>query len=112
MNSKAIVFAILVAGLIIAVAIYSTQNASLLPRFLDPHGEVIQAIEEKLYDSSSAQYKNWKESSLGYCVEINAKNQYGAYTGFKKVHAMKVTNERGKYTISDSDAVVAIFCKE
>lgn len=112
MNSKVIVFAILGAGLIIAVAIYATQNASLLPRFLDPHGEVKQAIEEDLYDSSSAQYKNWKESSLGYCVEINAKNRYGAYTGFKKIHAMKATNERGKYTISDSDASVAIFCEE
>jgi len=112
MNSKVIASAIVAAGVMIAIAIYATRGGSMIPSFLDPHSEVKVVIEGSLYDPSSAQYRNWKESSLGYCVEINAKNKFGAYTGFKKIFAMKLTNDPKKFSIADDDIEVRVLCKE
>ena len=112
MNSKVIASAIIAAGAMIAIAIYATRGNSMLPNFLDPHREVKVAIEENLSDPSSVQYRNWKESSIGYCVEINAKNKFGAYTGFKTIHAMKLINTPKKFTITDDEITVPIFCNK
>lgn len=42
--------------------------------------ETISAVKNSLKDPDSAQFQNVK----GYCGEVNAKNGYGGYTGYKR----------------------------
>lgn len=42
--------------------------------------ETISAVKKSLKDPNSAQFQNVK----GYCGEVNAKNSYGGYTGYKR----------------------------
>lgn len=42
--------------------------------------ETISSVKSSLKDPDSAQFQNVK----GYCGEVNAKNSYGGYTGFKR----------------------------
>lgn len=44
--------------------------------------ETISAVKNSLKDPDSAQFQDVK----GYCGEVNAKNSYGGYTGFKKFY--------------------------
>lgn len=54
---------------------------------------VSAAYGASLKDPSSAQYKwppvlllnNLKGGQVGYCFQVNAKNSFGAYTGFKLI---------------------------
>ena len=112
MKTKYVVFAILAAGAMIAVAIIATNKNIFENDILDPYIDVKAAIGDEFYDPSSIQYRNWKPSTTGYCVEINAKNRYGAYTGFKKIHAILISNEPKKYSIAYSDSVVSVFCND
>lgn len=59
---------------------YDIQNAILEKRAL---------ITVDLKDPSSAQFRNERMSESGWlCGEINSKNSYGAYTGFKRFTAL------------------------
>lgn len=75
------------AALAAALMICSTPAAAAdsTPRVLTP-GEkaaIKAAVDDKLKDPSSAQFKwgKWNRSPY-YCAAINAKNSYGGYIGF------------------------------
>lgn len=51
-------------------------------------------LEEKLRDPASAQYRNevlylFSDDSGTLCGEVNSKNSFGGYTGFKRFMAYK-----------------------
>lgn len=61
-----------------------------------------------LKDPSSAQFRDLYAITRGLgddtvCGEINAKNSYGAYVGFRKFYVYS----NGKYLISDPDSAIA-----
>jgi hypothetical protein len=81
---------------------------------------ISDAFGKQLKDPGSAQYK-WpalpksdknKQQRLGYCFEVNAKNSFGGYVGFKPIVGI-VTEQNGRiisfeYTtgLSDSDPMM------
>nr|WP_295111768.1 hypothetical protein [uncultured Caulobacter sp.] len=46
-------------------------------------GDAKKLVAHDLKDPSSAQFRDVKASSQAVCGEVNAKNSYGAYTGFR-----------------------------
>jgi hypothetical protein len=51
----------------------------------DPSYDHIKAqVAAELRDPSSAQFRNIREGTEVACGEVNAKNAFGAYTGFRK----------------------------
>lgn len=46
--------------------------------------EAKRAVAEKLKDPSSAQFQNVRESGEYVCGEVNGKNSFGAYSGFRR----------------------------
>lgn len=67
-----------------------------------------ETVAYELKDPSSAQFRNLYALSRGKgddtaCGEINGKNSYGAYVGFRKFYVYS----DGKYYISDPDSALA-----
>lgn len=51
----------------------------------DPSYDHIKAgVAAEFRDPSSAQFRNIKEGTEATCGEVNAKNAFGAYTGFRE----------------------------
>lgn len=51
------------------------------------HSDAKQQIADQLKDPASAQFRNVRASTLrdtDVCGEVNAKNSFGGYTGFKR----------------------------
>ena len=51
------------------------------------HSEARQQVAAQLKDPASAQFRNVRSSTLretDVCGEVNAKNSFGGYTGFKR----------------------------
>lgn len=46
------------------------------------------AVREQLKDPDSARFRNTTVSGVAYCGEVNAKNSYGGYVGFKRFIAI------------------------
>lgn len=57
------------------LAVQDEKNAEL-----DEIKRIEDMVKEQLIDPTSATFKNQK----GICGEVNAKNKFGGYTGFKK----------------------------
>ena len=52
---------------------------------LEPeHSHIEEAVAAELRDPSSAQFRNIREGTETACGEVNAKNAFGAYTGFRQ----------------------------
>lgn len=49
--------------------------------------QAVEAVKEHLKDADSAKFRN----QYGMCGEVNAKNSFGAYTGYKKFMAIPGT---------------------
>lgn len=62
-----------------------------------------EAVLESLKDPSSAQFKNVRTSKDGWvlCGELNAKNSYGGYTGFKRFYFLAAGGTRPFYEGGD-----------
>lgn len=70
----------------------------------------IERVKSQLSDPESAQFRNVHEGverKNGWivCGEVNAKNKFGGYTGFKKFSA---TEKEGDVLIADSDSVEGV----
>lgn len=52
------------------------------------------AAARGLKDPSSAQFRDVRRTRLAVCGEVNAKNGYGAYTGFKRFYVADGTVTR------------------
>lgn len=64
-----------------------------------------EAVGKKLADPLSAQY-DWQPAQEGvvYCGWVNAKNQFGAYSGYQPFMVLYVVNEQsGKAMVSKVD---------
>lgn len=64
-----------------------------------------ETVGRLLKDPSSAQYQNvtYVSSKEAVCGEVNAKNSYGAYVGFRRFHV-----RAGKAMLEPSDALMSI----
>ena len=65
--------------------------------------EGMERVKEQLFDPESAQFRNVHEGverKNGWivCGEVNGKNRFGGYTGFKK---FSTTEKRGDVLIAD-----------
>lgn len=81
----------------------------LLASAVVPSGAVQTAIKEsvgkELADPFSAQY-DWQpvRDEMLYCGWVNAKNQFGAYTGYKPFMVLySVGNKSGKVSVYSAD---------
>ena len=67
--------------LVSAFATFSILDAGL---FKPGHGQVKDAVSAQLRDPSSAQFREIFGTEDTYCGEVNGKNGFGAYSGFRK----------------------------
>lgn len=63
-----------------------------------------RAVLEKLKDPESAKFKKIIISQNNACVEVNAKNSYGAYSGYTSVHLRQLLPD--KWVVEDMDGGV------
>lgn len=102
--------------LVVAVAVFSMVGCGET----EPSQELIEIknqrvarefVQANLKDPKSAEFRNQKS----LCGEVNAKNSFGAYTGFKRFIAaneqMVVIEGDGKMPISEFNQVWNQFCK-
>jgi hypothetical protein len=73
-----------------------------------PHSKARQAVQARLKDPESAQFRNLRETSTGnVCGEVNARNEMGGYTGFKQF----IVSDSGGAIIEGGDISVSSLCK-
>ncbi len=53
------------------------------PLFASTEGAARELVAPTLYDPSSAQFRNLRVSGDFLCGEVNGKNRFGAYVGFR-----------------------------
>lgn len=52
-----------------------------------PRKAALEHVASQLIDPSSAQFRGVRKGRMiGYCGEINGKNRFGAYVGFKRFY--------------------------
>ena len=68
------------------------------------------AVSYPFLDPDSAKFRNVRKSILGYCGEVNAKNAFGAYVGYKAFHAM-LEDKTKKWLITYEPQLVRVVCK-
>ena len=68
-----------------------------------------RSVASLMVDPDSTKFRNTRKSTLGYCGEINSKNKFGGYVGFKRFHAYM--GKSGKWSISLDTSIVDIFCQ-
>lgn len=79
-----------------------------------------EAMEENLKDSDSAKFKNIKHKPSGaagmwdLCGEVNAKNSFGAYSGYSPFYgvAMKNKGQPVHYIVLSIGEVAGQMCQE
>lgn len=90
----------LIAGALLLTSFFSTADIGI--KFIDendPTAKVfIALVEEHLRDPFSAKFRNIvgakeSEHSFMYCLQVNSKNGFGAYTGWTNVVFYQVKGE-------------------
>lgn len=51
-----------------------------------PEDYARQFMSNHLNDSESARLRNVTKAGIGFCGEVNARNNFGAYTGFQRFY--------------------------
>ena len=69
------------------------------------------AVSYPFLDPESAKFRNVRKSILGYCGEVNAKNSFGAYVGYKIFHAVLEDGNKNKWVVAYEPQLVKVFCK-
>ena len=70
-----------------------------------------KSLEDRLLDSESARFKNVviiKNVNTYFCGEVNAKNLYGAYTGYQQF--MGLVLSAGHFATVAVDDITRDFC--
>lgn len=99
-STIAIVAAILTAGALIAWAILLS----------DPNEKIKAIVRAKLSDPGSAIFQKIAKTKAGdYCGEVNAKNQFGGYVGFKRF--LVYDSGGGRFELMDIESIVDKECK-
>lgn len=91
MNKKAVALAALVVGMAGYLA-YSKYNGPWRPS--NVNAAAIELARQTLKDPESSKFRDVRQSSAAVCGEVNAKNSFGAYTGFKRFYVTKSMDGR------------------
>lgn len=110
-GNTSIVVAILIAGLLVAAALLYSKGAF---RFNSSEEDPIQvemqnAVLAELTDPGSAEFRNVRKSTIGYCGEVNAKNRMGGYVGFKAFTTYK-DSQTGMWKTTYDPQLVGVMC--
>ena len=72
----------------------------------------ISVVREKMLDPDAAQFRGVeKRGEWTVCGEVNGKNRFGAYVGFKKFHASKLGQDWSILYDSDEVDIATSLCK-
>ena len=93
-NTKQILPVISIMLMLIIIPILLDTKFSFIPTLFSQEGRLTDCIKEKLithsslHDPSSVMLRNITADRFGegWCGELNAKNRYGGYTGWKYFH--------------------------
>ena len=100
---------------IISVFVISTIIYDNYPKENALITEIKQNIRADLKDPNSAEFRNVFITSVGHiCGEVNAKNSFGAYTGFKRFFATSpdlISIEGVIYDSASFQELLEILCK-
>ena len=67
--------------------------------------EVKSAVTADFKDPASSQFRNLKVKLASLCGEVNSKNSYGAYTGFKRFHGSGPGGIISEWKIEEGTAI-------
>lgn len=109
-SNTSIVIAILVAALLIVAAVVFAPmlRENVLQMGTDDTDSVERHIASQMIDPRSTTFRNMTKVTFGYCGEVNSKNKFGGYVGFKKFHAYK--SKSGEWVVALEKSLVDIFC--
>ena len=110
--NSSIVIAIFATALLIAATVIFAPiiRESVLSTGSDEADDWQQSVAQLMIDPDSAQFRNTKNAStFGYCGEVNGKNTFGGYVGFKEFHAFK--ERSGDWVMTTDPPLVEIMCK-
>jgi hypothetical protein len=71
-----------------------------------------EAIRQKLKDPDSAQFRRLEIKGNKACLEVNAKNSFGGYVGFRPAFLERDKHGNWDGYVSDSDLLDWDFCLE
>lgn len=110
-SNTTIVIAIFLTGLLIAAAVIfgTTLRERLFHSGSDEGDDWKQYVARQMIDPASTQFRNTRKAVLGYCGEINSKNRFGGYVGFKDFHAFE--DSSGDWIVTVDPSLVNIICK-
>lgn len=99
-----------IAACVLVLVGTSICHARNRPISKDEHVLITDSYGRKLKDAASAQYRmqpiplvdNQKDGTTIYCFEVNAKNSYGGYAGYKAVLG-RVARLKGKIVSFNAD---------
>jgi hypothetical protein len=91
----------------IAALLLATVNATASDLFPQEKTAIMAAVKHDLKDPDTAKFKwpkladkiNPKHFVDSYCGLVNAKNSYGAYTGFEPFEAQVARTDDGKFEV-------------
>jgi len=107
-STTPIALAIVAAAALIAGAVVLTSSKHQEKSLPDPYKDLKEAVANQLFDPGSAIFKHIEKKVLGYCGEVNAKNKFGGYVGFKRFYIFKTTD--GKWEITYFPDLIKIEC--
>jgi hypothetical protein len=111
-RNTGIVLAILMAGALIAGALlYSNGTFKAGPPEDSATIEMKREVAEEFFDPGSAEFRNVREAVIGYCGEVNGKNRFGGYVGFKAFTTF-IDSKTGKWETTYDPLLVEINCKQ
>jgi hypothetical protein len=101
-------------GVAIVIGVTTATHAELIPVTVTPDVEQVfkDAATHDLLDPAAAQFRNVRfikkalDKPTVMCAEINGKNRYGAYTGFRSI---AVLGDEEHSLLSPDFA--AVFCE-
>ena len=102
--------AILTSGIIISIAIlFGVRENNPLP--MVPLEGVQKAVAQELIYPESAKFRNMIIVHDTYCGEVNSKDKFGEYVGFKNFMVRKTESKKFELVVSFLDEHIEIFCR-
>jgi hypothetical protein len=107
---EAKIYRTLLAASVVVIGGTSTCHAQSRPISKGEHALITDSYGRMLKDAASAQYRmqpipladNQTDGKTVYCFEVNAKNTYGGYTGYRAVIG-RVARSKGKIVSFSAD---------
>ena len=88
---------ILISAIIISTSVLVGTGTVDTSRFFEEHYHMKKAVSENLINPESAKFRNIENMDPleddRFCGEVNGKNKFGSYAGWKKFRAEKDSEE-------------------